>query len=176
MGRKPKRKNARGKPWVAKWNDDRCRQVYEIALLGATEPDICRIMDIHSRTFETWKQNKPEFLAALQDGRDKADAKVAKALFHRAIGYSHPDVHISNYKGEVTITQIMKHYPPDSYAALQWLKIRQRILWSDPTKVDINANLSINHNNVDMSDMTTEQLELMEQIGMKRLMAHKSDN
>jgi len=48
-------------------------------------------------------------------------AHIYTALYKRAIGYSHPDVHISNYQGEITITDIIKHYPPETQAAREYL-------------------------------------------------------
>lgn len=60
-----------------------------------------------------------------------ADAEIASSLYHKAKGYSHPDVHISNYQGDITITEITKHYPPDTTAAKYWLTNRQPDLWRE---------------------------------------------
>jgi len=40
-------------------------------------------------------------------------------------------VHISNYQGDVTVTEVTKHYPPDTAAAFIWLKNRRPDLWRD---------------------------------------------
>lgn len=60
-----------------------------------------------------------------------ADAEVGERLFQRACGYSHPDVHISNYQGAITQTEITKHYAPDTTACIFWLKNRRPDLWRD---------------------------------------------
>jgi len=65
-----------------------------------------------------------------------ADAEVANKLFQRATGYSHDDVHISNYQGQVCITPIIKHYAPDTTACIFWLKNRRPDLWRDRTEVN----------------------------------------
>src|SRR5690606_12689348 len=78
----------------------------------------------------------PEFLESLTRGKAQADARVAEALFHRAIGYSHPDVHVSNFQGQVTLTPLTKHYPPDTTAAIFWLKNRSRENWRDKQDVE----------------------------------------
>lgn len=104
-------------------------QVYKLCLLNATDAQIAGVFEVDERTINRWKKDYPKFCQSIKDGKIKADAEVGKALFHRACGYSHPDVHISNYQGEITITEITKHYPPDTAAAFIWLK--NRAGWKD---------------------------------------------
>ncbi len=40
----------------------------------------------------------------MSEGKEIADATIAESLYHRAKGYSHPEVHVSNYQGAVTLT------------------------------------------------------------------------
>lgn len=105
---------------------------YKLCLLNATDAQIADVLGCSEVTLNAWKKRYPSFLKSLKDGKGRADAEVAKALFHRACGYSHPDVHISNYQGEITITEITKHYPPDTAAAFIWLK--NRAGWKDKTE------------------------------------------
>lgn len=70
----------------------------------------------------------------MRAGKEEADATIADSLYHRAKGYSHPEVHVSNYQGAVTLTPLTKHYPPDTAAASLWLRNRQPKRWRD--KVD----------------------------------------
>jgi len=156
-----------------KWNNDRCRQVFELALLGLIDKKIAQAMDVSVQTIDNWKRRHPEFLEAMRAGKDKADAKVVKALYEVAIGYSHPDVHVSNYKGEITITPITKHYPPNPYAGYKWLTIRQRKIWAEVNKsIPPPANLTqINFN------MFTKQEKLaLEKIGMIQLIEQGNIN
>ena len=46
---------------------------------------------------------------------------VLKALYDRAMGYHHAENHISVYEGEVTITPMIKRYPPDKAAGQEFL-------------------------------------------------------
>ena len=65
------------------------------------------------------------------------DDVIEKSLFHRAKGYSHDDVHVSAYMGDVIITDLIKHYPPDTKACELWLRNRKRKEWCiDPDKDD----------------------------------------
>lgn len=50
-------------------------------------------------------------------------------------------MHISNYQGDVTITPIVKHYPPDTAAAFIWLK--NRAGWRDKQEVDHTVAASV---------------------------------
>ena len=92
-------------------------------------------------TINRWKLAHPEFRESIKRAKEGADCQVAAALFQRAIGFSHPDVHISNYQGGVTVTPITKHYPPDPVSGIFWLKNRQPHLWRD--RVEVKADVSI---------------------------------
>ncbi len=46
---------------------------------------------------------------------------VMDALYKRAVGYSHPDTHVATWNGEVILTEIEKHYPPDRGAGQEYL-------------------------------------------------------
>lgn len=117
-----------------KYKPEFCKQAYKLCLLNATDAQIGDVFEVDERTIYRWKISYPKFCQALKDGKTKADAEVAKSLFHRACGYSHPDVHISNYQGIITVTKITKHYPPDTAAAFIWLK--NRAGWKDKQETE----------------------------------------
>jgi hypothetical protein len=129
-----KKKKAKGKHagQPTKYNSSLDDLVYKLCLLNATDVQIADVLGICEATLNNWKKKYPRFLESIKRGKIYADAKVAGALFHRACGYSHPDVHISNYQGDITITDITKHYPPDTAAAFIWLK--NRAGWKDKTE------------------------------------------
>jgi len=103
-------------------------------LLGATDKFLGDFFGVTERTIDNWKIKHASFFQALKNGKTVADAEVAHALYHRAIGYSHPDVHITNYLGDITITPLTKYYPPDTAAGFIWLKNRQG--WRDRSEVE----------------------------------------
>jgi hypothetical protein len=71
-------------------------------------------------------------LASIKKGKDEFDTgKVENSLLQSALGYEHPDVHISNYQGEITVTPITKHYPPNPTSLIFWLKNRNKERWRD---------------------------------------------
>ncbi len=114
-----------------------------IAEKGLTDKEICKFFSIDEKTLNNWKHQFPLFFQSLKTGKKIADAQVEASLFQRAIGYSIPDVHVSSYEGEVTITPIIKHYPPDTTAQIYWLKNRQPKKWRDKQDIEhsVDANL-----------------------------------
>jgi len=108
-------------------------------LLGATDEQLAEVFDVSVTTINNWKREHPEFLASVKEGKISADAEVAVSLHHRAIGYSHPEVDIKVIEGQIVQTVITKHYPPDTGAAMAWLKNRQPKIWRDRQEVKIDA-------------------------------------
>jgi hypothetical protein len=133
----------RGRP--TKYQEEFPAQAAKLCKLGATDRELADFFQVTESTLNLWKIKYPEFSESLKLGKDEADKRVEHSLFHRATGYSHPDVHVSNFQGAVTLTPIIKHYPPDSTACIFWLKNRKPEEWRD--RIDIEANVR----NVDVS-------------------------
>lgn len=132
MARKaqPKQKATRGGRRSA-FREEYAEQAKKLCRLGAIDRELADFFGVCERTLHAWKKRHPEFLAALKEGKALADAQVAHSLYLRALGYAHPDVHVSRYQGEVTVTEIVKHYPPDTAACVFWLRNRCPDLWRE---------------------------------------------
>lgn len=126
-------KKKEGRP--SKYKPEYSAQAYKLCLLGATDKDLAKFFEVEESTLNNWKKDHPEFLESIKEGKDQADAVVAQSLFHRATGYSHKDVDIRMYKGKIVTTPLTKHYPPDSTAAIFWLKNRQPEKWRDKQEI-----------------------------------------
>lgn len=111
-------------------------QGYQLALLGLTDAEMARVWDVCEQTVNAWKQDHFGFLESINKGKAAADAVVADRLFKRATGYSHPAVKIFNEDGTPLIVEYTEHYPPDTGAAIFWLKNRQRKTWRDKQEVE----------------------------------------
>jgi len=106
-------------------------QVEKLAKAGWTDKQMADFFDVTEQTWNNWKEAHPDFFESLKDWKAEADHKVERSLYQRALGYEHPDVHISNYQGVITQTELIKRYPPDTTAAIFWLKNRMSREWRD---------------------------------------------
>lgn len=122
-------KHAGGRP--TKYDSKYCEQAKKLCLLGATDIEIADFFGVNERTLNNWKKSHLEFLQSLKSGKMIADAEVASKLYHRAVGYEHPEVDIKMYEGKIIKTKLVKHYPPDTAANIFWLKNRQPEKWRD---------------------------------------------
>jgi hypothetical protein len=119
-------------------------QAYKLCLLGATDAEMAEIFSVEEKTLNNWKDAHPEFLQSITRGKQIADANVAERLYQRALGYSHEDVHVSSYEGRITLTPLVKHYPPDTPAASLWLRNRQSRKWRDKTEQENTTTMTVN--------------------------------
>lgn len=127
-----------GRP--SSYKPEYAEQAYKYCLLGADDARMAQLFDVSTVTLNAWKKEFPEFLNALKEGKDIADANVGKSLYQRACGYSHPDVEVKVIDGQVVMVDLIKHYPPDTGAAMAWLKNRQPSLWRDRKEVDMSSS------------------------------------
>ena len=68
---------------------DYCDLARNYCLLGATNEHLACFFEVTSRTVDNWIATHPEFAAAVKEGRAIADARVARGLYDRAVGYDH---------------------------------------------------------------------------------------
>jgi dGTP triphosphohydrolase len=136
-----KKKHPGGRP--SKYKPEYAEQVYKLAQEGFTDKKIAGFFKVREKTINNWKKIHSEFLQSLKRGKDEFDSDVIEAsLVKRASGYSHPDVHISNYQGKITITDITKHYPPDPTSMIFWLKNRRQDRWRDKRSIEVGVSLA----------------------------------
>lgn len=126
---KTKTKASVGRPTLYK--DEYVEMARKFCLLGATDIELADFFEVAESTLNLWKIEYPAFSESIKKGKAQADANVADRLYQRAMGFEHPEVHVSNYQGEITLTPIQKIYAPDPTAAIFWLKNRQRAKWRD---------------------------------------------
>jgi hypothetical protein len=110
---------------------------------GATDQEIADYFEVSVRTLYRWKNKFPEFCQALKSSKAPADERVERSLFERATGYERDEVDIRVVGGEIVQTMVRKFYPPDTTAAIFWLKNRKPAEWRDKTNVTHEAGDSI---------------------------------
>jgi hypothetical protein len=117
-------------------------QAVKLCRLGATDKELADFFEVSEATINNWKINFPKFLESIKEGKELADANVAQRLYERAIGFEHDSeeikvVAIGDKQGsEVVRVPIRKIYPPDSTAAIFWLKNRRPKEWRDKQEID----------------------------------------
>ncbi len=140
-----------GRP--TKYKSEYAEKVYKLCLLGATDKDIGDFFDVTESTVNLWKIEHKAFSESIKAGKQFADANVADKLYHRATGYEHNEDTIFNDKGTPLIVPTIKHYPPDTAAAIFWLKNRQKENWRDKQEIDTNNN----NLNTDLTNLSAEE-------------------
>src|SRR5262245_48982866 len=109
---------------------DYCNTARRVAMLGATNDDLADILGVCRRTVGNWLQEFPEFRQAVEEGKRAADANVAERLYQRAMGYERPAVRFfANSDGPPHHVEYTYHHPPDTAAAIFWLRNRRRENW-----------------------------------------------
>ena len=130
-------------------------QALKLCLLGATDKELSEFFSVSEQTLNKWKKDYPEFLESLKKGKNIADANVASRLYNRAIGYNCKATKFATSNGKITDSkEFIEHYPPDTTAAIFWLKNRQPEKWRDKKEVDANVNLGD-----ELESLTDEQLQ-----------------
>lgn len=115
----------------SKFKPEFIEQARKLCKLGATDRELADFFGVTEKTLNNWKLESDEFLQSLKSGKDEADDRVERSLFARAVGYEHDDLDIRVVEGRIEQTPIVKRYPPDTTAAIFWLKNRRKGEWRD---------------------------------------------
>lgn len=116
----------------------------KMCLLGAANRDLAEGFEVSLRTVERWLQKNSDFRAAVHEGRQVADGRVAESLYSRAVGCSYPEDKVFANGGKPVIVPTVKHLPPDTAACIFWLKNRRPDLWRDRQDLSHAGGLTVN--------------------------------
>lgn len=139
------------------FKEDYIDQALKLSLLGAIDREMADFFGVSEQTFNSWKKKYPEFLESIKKGKSIADANVAARLYNRAIGYSCTATKFATSDGKITDSvDYTEHYPPDTTAAIFWLKNRQPEKWRD--RKETISEVTINNELESMSDEELEKI------------------
>lgn len=117
-----------------------CDLAANYCLLGATNEELAGFFDVSPRTIDNWIARIPEFAAAVRDGRAAADARVARSLHQRAVGYTITVRRTVLCRGQERTLAREVHYPADVRACIFWLRNRRRQDWCDRPRPSSDAS------------------------------------
>jgi transposase-like protein len=132
------KKKQKGRP--TKLSEEKKQQAVKLQAKGMTIVEISEILAIHPRTLQRWRGKLTDFCHALKEAKDSSDELVKASLFRRATGYTCEEEKIFFFQGNVRRVKTIKHYPPDTTAAIFWLKNRQPQEWRDTYNIVPGAN------------------------------------
>jgi hypothetical protein len=110
------------------------QQALNYCLLGATDIDLAGFFGVSDRTIRAWKKAHPDFVEALDAGKTRADALVARSLYNNAVD-------------------------GDTTACIFWLKNRQRHAWRDRHEIDHSGKVAVDPIQLLLSQVEGTQLK-----------------
>lgn len=123
----------------SKFKPEFIAQAEKLCKRGATDMELADFFDVEVRTLYRWKSENEQFCQALKAGKDEADDRVERSLYARANGYEHDEVEIRVVGRAIVQTPIRKYYPPDTTAAIFWLKNRRAAEWREVKAVELTG-------------------------------------
>lgn len=131
----------RGTPMArpSKFKAEFVAQAEKLCKLGATDMELADFFGVDVRTVYRWKNENESFCQSLKGGKEAADQRIERSLYERAAGYERDEVDIRVIGQEIVQTQIRKFYPPDTTAAIFWLKNRRPEQWREMKAVELTG-------------------------------------
>lgn len=126
-----------------KYKPEYVKQAIKICALGATDIEIADFFEVSVATLYRWKNEHQEFCEALKISKEIADDRVERSLYARANGYEHEEVDIRVVDKRIVKTPLRKFYPPDTTAAIFWLKNRRSAAWRDKTDIEHSGSINV---------------------------------
>lgn len=134
-GLKPAERERPGRPTA--YQASFVEQAKKLCALGATDAEMAGFFEVAVSTFYKWKSEFPEFSEAIKNAKAIADERVERSLYHRAVGYTFESEKVFQFQGQIVRTPTKEHVPPDTTAAIFWLKNRRSKEWRDVRQHEI---------------------------------------
>lgn len=117
-----------------------------LAREGHTDEEIAERLDppVGVATLNRWKKTYPDFSEALKQGKSVVDAQVEDSLLRRALGFTTTETRLEAKSDEFgrplrggRVIKTTREVPPDSTAAIFWLKNRKPGQWRDKQDIAV---------------------------------------
>ncbi|SUJ19197.1 Uncharacterised protein [Sphingobacterium spiritivorum] len=120
---------------------------------GYDDCQIAELLDLSAPHFSTLKTSISELSKALKKGRQPLEVLVENSLFKRATGLKVKTtvrkwVVMPDEKGEFQNVEVVQEteteLPPDTGAAMAWLKHKKPEMWNIATKMQMEQDINMN--------------------------------
>lgn len=141
----------RGRP--TKYKAEYANQARMLCLLGATDVELAEFFAVNVDSINEWKKRHEEFSVSIKEGKEKSDARIADALYNRAMGATVKkqqaiklkEIVYENGKKvseteTVEVVDLIDEVPPDTPAAIFWLKNRRKMNWRDKQEIEVTTD------------------------------------
>jgi transposase-like protein len=109
---------------------------------GAIMSELAQMFKVSTQTIYNWRNQYPEFDAAVQVGVDAFNARVERALAERAIGFFVTiKEEVCDEQGKVIQPEQRQYYPPDPTSIIFFLKNRLGDRYKNVHKVENELHL-----------------------------------
>lgn len=117
-------------------------QLEGLARDGLTDEQIAHNMGIRRETLCDWKKKYPNISNTLKRGKEVVDIQVENALLKRALGSTYEEeTLIERDDGSSERKVVRKQIPPDTTAAIFWLKNRKAKEWRDKRETELSGEV-----------------------------------
>ena len=137
-----------------------------------THKDLGKVFQVDRATVFNWKKAHPEFFDSIQKGVDDYNnPNIEKAFTRRAMGYDTIEVvEERDGNGELIKTRkTKKHVPPDTGAAIFYMKNRISGRWKDKIEIQTTGNIQITWDDPNAIDVTPEGVKELTESNTKQL-------
>jgi hypothetical protein len=108
---------------------------------GLTDLEVADVLGIGLATLYRWKLDYPAFARVFKLGKAAADDRVERSLYSRAIGYDYIAEKATMTRHGPKTMRYRAHIPPDTAAAVWYLKNRRPDRWRDSFRHEHTASL-----------------------------------
>ena len=136
--------------WQQWTEPENIERIVNWAANGLTNEEMARSMGVHRATLQRWIVDHSDICDAIKRGRLLACEAIENALFRKATGMVLEDT-VEEYKGELrdgrpsngTVTKrtVRRQVPPDTAAAIFYLKNRMPERYSDRRTVEVEPTI-----------------------------------
>ena len=165
-------KNNRGRP--SDYREEYAEQAKKLCLHGLTDEEVASFFNVHVATLYRWQIKHPEFCEALKSGKELSDERVERSLYHKAVGYTFKSEKVFQFQGAIVRANTIEHLPPDTTAAIFWLKNRRKEQWRDRSEIDqtIKGEVTVNEIRAEIEKKLGRLAKVNAELESKPIMGH----